>query len=274
MSSSRYYFPCIAVPPSVANLTVIWLGVGLTAAKFASCFLCAASPVSMLPPSVTLVLVALRPTVLSTRVVKHPASCAPSGSLYNWLAVTDSVLASRSFGTHNHMLMCCQTIMYLVIRERQRERERELFCNWQSFRLGIESLCDSLPDFSWSRTITGLIPWGVFPNGRTCLSSLHDPLLESSSFDPVWSLLYSTLYWSLHHLTLSGVFFSRPSTGIVFIWPSLESSLLDPLLWSSSLDTVCSLYSTLYCGLLLTLSGVFFTRPSTGVFITWPSLLV
>jgi hypothetical protein len=31
--------------------------------------------------------------------------------------------------------------------------------------------------------------WGVFPDGRTGLSSLLDPLLEFSSLDPLWSLL-------------------------------------------------------------------------------------
>jgi len=46
-------------------------------------------------------------------------------------------------------------------------------------------------------------------------SPLLDPLLESSSLDPLWSLLCSTLYWSLL-LTLSGVFFARPSAGVLF----------------------------------------------------------
>jgi hypothetical protein len=131
--------------------------------------------------------------------------------------------------------------------------------------------------------------WGVFPDGRTGLSSLLDPLLESSSLDPLesslldlllasssldlWSLLCSTLYWNLAHVTLSEVFFIRPSTGVFFTRP-LESSLIDPLLESCSLDPLWSLlYSTLYWGLLhLTLSEVFFIRPSTGVFFTWPLL--
>jgi hypothetical protein len=72
--------------------------------------------------------------------------------------------------------------------------------------------------------------WGVFPDGKTGLSSLLDPLLESSSLDPLWSLLCLTLYWSLLHLTFSGVFFAWPSTGVFFTWPSLESPFLDSLL--------------------------------------------
>jgi len=116
----------------------------------------------------------------------------------------------------------------------------------------------------------GWISWGVFPDGRTGLSSLLDPLLEflhltlsgvfftrlfteDSSLDLLWSLLYSTFYWNLLQLTISGVFFARPTTGVFFTWHSLEFSLLDLLLH-------------------LALSGVFFTRPSTGVFFTWPSL--
>jgi len=51
--------------------------------------------------------------------------------------------------------------------------------------------------------------WGVFPDGRTGLSSLLDPLLESSLLDPLESSL---------------------------LVPLLESSLLDPLLKSSSLS--------------------------------------
>jgi hypothetical protein len=52
----------------------------------------------------------------------------------------------------------------------------------------------------------------------------------------------------------------------------LESSSLDSL--GSSLDSLRSLlYSTLHWSfLLLTLFGVSFARPSTGVYITWPSL--
>jgi hypothetical protein len=133
----------------------------------------------------------------------------------------------------------------------------------QSVRLGLEPLCASWPDFSWSYTVTGLMSWGVFPNGRTGLSSLDDPLVESSSLDPIWSLLcfidpllksssldplwsllYSTLFWSFLHLTLSGVSFTRPSTGVFFTWPSLESPLHDPLLESSSLDPLWSLLCT------------------------------
>jgi hypothetical protein len=87
--------------------------------------------------------------------------------------------------------------------------------------------------------------WGIFSDGRTALSSLLDPLLESSSFDPLlesssldrlWSLC-STPNWSLIHLTVSWVSFARPSTGVVF-----------------------------------TLSWFSFARPSSRVFFTWPSL--
>jgi hypothetical protein len=112
--------------------------------------------------------------------------------------------------------------------------------------------------------------WGVFPEGRTGLPSLLDPLLKSSSldppesslldpllellssFDPLWNLLYSTLYCSLLHWTISGDFFN---------WPSLESYLLVPLLESSSLDPLLRLlHLTLYWSLFhLTLSGVFFS---------------
>jgi len=115
--------------------------------------------------------------------------------------------------------------------------------------------------------------WGVFPDGRTGLSSLLDPVLESSPPDPLWSLLCSTLYWSLLHLTLSGVSFARPSTKVFFTWLSMESSLLDPLLKSSSFDSLWSLLCSTLCWNLrhLTLFGVFFARPSAEVFFTWPS---
>jgi hypothetical protein len=43
------------------------------------------------------------------------------------------------------------------------------------------------------RHLRGLISWGVFPDGSTGLSSLLDPLLASSSLDPLWSLLHLTL---------------------------------------------------------------------------------
>jgi hypothetical protein len=80
----------------------------------------------------------------------------------------------------------------------------ELLCNWQSVSQpvshGLDSLCNSWPDFTCSWTITGLMSCGVLPDGRTGLSSLLDPLLESS----------------LDSL--------------------LESSLLDPLLEYSSLN--------------------------------------
>jgi hypothetical protein len=167
----------------------------------------------------------------------------------------------------------------------------------QSVSLDLEPLCDF-----YSYTITGLMLRGVLPDGKTGVfstwtstgvfftwpplkSSLLDPLLDSSSLDALWSLfcstlywslLYSTLYWILLHLTLSGVSLARPSTGVFFTWPSLESSLLDPLLDSSSLDALWSLFcSTLYWNLLyMTLLGVFFTRPSTGVWVTcnWQSV--
>jgi hypothetical protein len=134
-----------------------------------------------------------------------------------------------------------------------------------------------------SNTNMGLMSWCVFLDVRTGLPSLSDPrlefplfypLVESSSLDPLWSFLYSTLYWSLLHLTLSGVFFARPSTGVFFTQLPLESPLFDPFLESSSLHLLWSLlYSTLYWSLLhLTLPGVSFTLPSTGVFFTWLSL--
>jgi hypothetical protein len=137
------------------------------------------------------------------------------------------------------------------------------------------------------RQFTGLMLWIVFSDGRTGLSSLLNPLLESSSLDslgcslfdplldswPIWSHLWSTLYWNLLHLTLSGllfalpstgvstlsgVIFARPCTGIFFTYPSLESSLHD-LLLESSLDPLWNfLFSTLYWSLFhLTLSGIF-----------------
>jgi hypothetical protein len=40
----------------------------------------------------------------------------------------------------------------------------------------------------------GLMSWGIFPDGRTGLSSLLDPLLESSH-DLLCSRLCSTLFW-------------------------------------------------------------------------------
>jgi hypothetical protein len=151
---------------------------------------------------------------------------------------------------------CCSWKFYLF------HALHELLCNWQSVRQSVrfdlEPLCNSRPDFSWSETITGLMSWGVFPDGRTGLSSLLDPLLESSSLnplesslldpllessslDPVWNRLCSTHYWSLLH---SAVFFARPFTGVFITWPSgvfftwlsLESCLLDPLLESSNLS--------------------------------------
>jgi len=64
--------------------------------------------------------------------------------------------------------------------------------------------------------------WVVFPDGRTGLSSLLDPLLESSSIDFLESSLFDLLLESS----------SRDP---------LEFSLFDPLLESSSLDTLWSL---------------------------------
>jgi len=52
------------------------------------------------------------------------------------------------------------------------------------------------------KQLRDLMSWGVFPDGRTGLSSLLDPLLDSSSLDPLWSLHYWTLYWSLLCSTL------------------------------------------------------------------------
>jgi len=158
----------------------------------------------------------------------------------------------------------------------------ELLCKWQSVSLGLEPHCDRWPAFSCNWTSTELMSWGVFPHGRTGLSSLFDPLLQPSSFDslwsvlqstlsgilftwpsldyfsldPLWILLCSTLYWSLVHLAPSG---------FLFTWPSLDSLLLDPLLESGSLGPLWILVH-------LTLSGFSFTRPSTGVWFTWPPL--
>jgi hypothetical protein len=95
----------------------------------------------------------------------------------------------------------------------------------------IRSVLTSSPSVTLDQIfaeVTQLRGWFHGASSRTGLSSLFDPVLESSSLDPLWSLLC---------LTLSGVFFARPS---------LESSSLDPL-WSL---------------LHLTLSGVFFTWPS------------
>jgi hypothetical protein len=97
------------------------------------------------------------------------------------------------------------------------------------------------------KTITGLMSWCVFSDGRTGLPSLPDPLLESSSLHPFWSLLHSTLYRILHHLTLSGVCFTRPSTWVFNTWPPLDIPLLDCPLKSSNLSlslvSVCSVSS-------------------------------
>jgi hypothetical protein len=141
----------------------------------------------------------------------------------------------------------------------------ELLCNWklvsqsveqsdsqsvsQSFRLGLEPLCDSWPHFSWNQTITGLMSLGVFPDRKTGLSpllylllesssldplesSLLDPLLESSSLDPpwsllhltLWSLLHSTIYWSLLLLTLWSLLYSTLYRNFL-VWVSLSLSL-------------------------------------------------
>jgi hypothetical protein len=81
---------------------------------------------------------------------------------------------------------------------------------------------------------TGVFTWpsGVFFTRPSTGVFFTWPYLESFSLDPLWSLLFSTLYWSLLHLTL----------------------------WSL-------LCSTLYWSLLhLTLSGVSFDRLSTGIF--------
>jgi hypothetical protein len=92
---------------------------------------------------------------------------------------------------------------------------------------------------------------GVFFTWPSLESSLLDTLVESSSLDPLWSLLHSTL---------SGVFFTRHSTGVFFTWPSLESSSLDTLLESSSLDPLWSLLClTLYWSLVAWVS------------LSWPS---
>jgi len=101
----------------------------------------------------------------------------------------------------------------------------------------------------------GRLPW--WENGSVFLTRTSTgvfftwPSLESSSLDPLWSLLYSTLYWILLHLTLSEVSFFRPSTGAFFTWPSLESPLFDSLLESSSLDPLWSLLCSTLCWSLL-----------------------
>jgi hypothetical protein len=70
--------------------------------------------------------------------------------------------------------------------------------------------------------------WGVFSDERTGLSSLFDPLMESSSLDPLGSSLLN---------------------------PLLESSSFDPVLESSSLDPPWTLlYLTLDWSLLVWVS--------------------
>jgi hypothetical protein len=139
--------------------------------------------------------------------------------------------------------LCCQMVCWVELSW------VELLCISQ---LVIQFVLVSSPSVApdqisaEGKTVSGLISWCVFPDGRTSLP-------RSSSLDPLWRLLYSTLYWSrlcsnfywsLLHLTFSGisftgpstgVFFARTSTGVFFTWPSLESPLLDPLLESSSL---------------------------------------
>jgi hypothetical protein len=74
----------------------------------------------------------------------------------------------------------------------------ELLWNWhlsvsQSVNLGFEPLCNSWSYFIWSKTIMRLISWRVPPDGRTGLSSLLDPVLESSPHDPLESSLLDHL---------------------------------------------------------------------------------
>jgi hypothetical protein len=76
------------------------------------------------------------------------------------------------------------------------------------------------------KRVTGFMSWGVFPNGRTGLSSLLDPVLESSSLDPLESSLLDPLLESLLLVPLESPLLNR----------LLECSFLEPLLESSSLD--------------------------------------
>jgi hypothetical protein len=92
------------------------------------------------------------------------------------------------------------------------------------------------------------VSWGVFPDGKTGLSlldpllessldlleSLLNPLLKSSSLDPLWTLLCSTLYWNLLHLTLWSLLYSTLYWSLLHL--TLWSPLLDLLLESSSLS--------------------------------------
>jgi hypothetical protein len=88
-------------------------------------------------------------------------------------------------------------------------------------------------------TVTGLMLWYIFPDGRTGLSSLCDTLLESSSLDPPWNLLYFTLYWSFVSLTLSGVSWSEllaTDRVTVILLLSVCLSVSPTLLWAPSWD--------------------------------------
>jgi len=85
-----------------------------------------------------------------------------------------------------------------------------------------------------------------------------------------------------HHASVLS-YFAPDSQSVLALSPSLTPNQILAVVrqlrnWrhgASSLmgGRVCILYSTIYWSLLyLTLSGVFFARPSTGVFFTWPSL--
>jgi hypothetical protein len=223
--------------------------------------------------------------------------------------VTGCPARGLSWSSLVSMGVCCDRPWPPLTKSIHIHKELSHFATDSVIQSVLVSSLSATPDqiLAAGKTVMGFMSWGVFPEWRTCLPSLPDPLLESPSLDPLWSFLCSTLYWSLHltlpgifftwpylessllgppwgnlHLTLPGVFLARPSTGIFLAWPSLESPLLDPP-WSL-------LGLTLYWRLLhLTLPGVFFIWLSLesasldppwsllyltlpGVFFTWPSL--
>jgi len=104
----------------------------------------------------------------------------------------------------------------------------ELLCNWQSISHSVHhglsssvTLDQILVDVRYGVDVIGHLPW--WEDG---LSSLLDPLLLSSSLDPLESSLLNSI----------GVIFTWSSTEVFFSWLSLTSPLLDPLLESSSLS--------------------------------------
>jgi len=74
--------------------------------------------------------------------------------------------------------------------------------------------------------------WGIFPDGRTGLPSLLDPLLESSSLDSLASPLFDPLLKS----------FSPDPLDSSLLDPVEESSSLDPLVESSLLGPLWSFH--------------------------------